>query len=125
MLNINEYLPIGSVVLLRGGIKKAMIIGIIQSTQEADGLIKEHDYIGVMFPEGFLNAETMFMFDHNQITDVVYRGYENPERKEFLEALEKNIAIAKEVIEKQNKEDTKDVSVSSANALKTSVEDIF
>lgn len=102
MLSVNEYLPIGSVVLLKGGIRKAMIIGIIQSTREKDGSVVEHDYIAVMFPEGFFNTETMFMFNHDQITDVVYRGYENPERKDFLEKLEKNITIAKELIAKNN-----------------------
>ena len=101
MLSVNEYLPIGSVVLLKGAIRKAMIIGIIQSTKAEDGVIKEHDYIAVMFPEGFLNTETMFMFNHDQITDVVYRGYENPERAEFLQKLEKNVALAQEIISKK------------------------
>lgn len=101
MLDVNKYLPIGSVVLLKGAIRKAMIIGIIQSSKGEDGVIKEHDYIAVMFPEGFLNTETMFMFNHDQINDVVYRGYENPERAEFLQKLEKNVALAEEIISKK------------------------
>lgn len=104
MLDVNKYLPIGSVVLLKGAIKKSMIIGIIQSTKEDDETIKEHDYIAVMFPEGFLNTETMFMFNHDQITDVIYRGYENPERTEFLQKLEKNIVLAREIIAKRKAE---------------------
>ena len=33
----------------------------------------------------------MFFFNHDQINDVVFRGYENPEREEFLERLEENL----------------------------------
>ena len=129
MLSVNEYLPIGSVVLLKGAIRKAMIIGIIQSTKETDGQDKEHDYIAVMFPEGFLNTETMFMFNHDQINDVIYRGYDNPERKEFLEKLEKNIALAKEIIEKkkveENSEAKQNIDTSVREAKKLTPDDIF
>lgn len=129
MLSVNEYLPIGSVVLLKGAIRKAMIIGIIQSTKETDGQVKEHDYIAVMFPEGFLNTETMFMFNHDQINDVIYRGYENPERKEFLEKLKKNIALAKEIIKKkkveENSEAKQNIDTSVREAKKLTHDDIF
>lgn len=129
MLSVNEYLPIGSVVLLKGAIRKAMIIGIIQSTKETDGQVKEHDYIAVMFPEGFLNMETMFMFNHDQINDVIYRGYENPERKEFLEKLKKNIALAKEIIKKkkveENSEAKQNIDTSVREAKKLTPDDIF
>lgn len=127
MLSVNEYLPIGSVVLLKGAIRKAMIIGIMQSTKETDGQVKEHDYIAVMFPEGFLNTETMFMFNHDQI--IIYRGYENPERKEFLEKLKKNIALAKEIIKKEkveeNSEAKQNIDTSVREAKKLTPDDIF
>ena len=129
MLSANEYLPIGSVVLLKGAVRKAMIIGIIQSTKEDDGQVKEHDYIAVMFPEGFLNMETMFMFNHDQINDVIYRGYENPERKEFLEKLEKNVALAKEIIAKrkaeENSEGKNSVDTPVRESKKLTPDDIF
>lgn len=101
MLRAREYLPIGSIVLLKGAIKKIMIIGILQSSRGNDKKIKQYDYIGVMFPHGFLNTQTMFMFNHDQINDIVFRGYENPERKEFLEKLEDNIALAEKLIAEQ------------------------
>lgn len=127
MLTVNEYLPIGSVVLLKGAIRKAMIIGIIQSTKGEDGVIKEHDYIAVMFPEGFLNTETMFMFNHDQINDVVYRGYENPERAEFLQKLEKNVALAEEIISKKRNMKIKEENKENTNSkqVKANLEEIF
>ena len=78
-------LPIGSVVLLRDGVKKLMIIGI--KPVKEDDPDRVYDYIGVVYPEGFIGNEYNFLFDHDNITDVVFRGYENPERKEFIEFL--------------------------------------
>jgi len=82
MIEINKLLPIGSVVLLKAGVKKLMIIGIKQiKTDEND---KEFDYIGVLYPEGFLGNETNFLFNHDDINDIIFTGYSNPERAEFL-----------------------------------------
>ena len=89
MINVNEYLPIGSVVLLSGGTRKAMITGIMQRSQKDDNVIEEYDYIGVGYPEGFLNVQTMVLFNHSQINDVVFKGYENPERTKLLEIIQK------------------------------------
>ena len=61
MLEIKKYLPVGSVVLLKNGIKKVTIIGIMQNITNKDGEVREYDYIGVFYPEGFLTMETMFM----------------------------------------------------------------
>ena len=77
-----NLLPSGSVVLLKGGIKKLMIIGIKQIREEEPE--KEYDYIGVLYPEGFLGSDANFLFNHEDINDVVFTGYDNPERAEFL-----------------------------------------
>lgn len=45
MKDIREFLPIGTVVVLKNGTKKLMIFGIIQSNAEDPG--EEYDYIGV------------------------------------------------------------------------------
>ena len=42
-----ELLPIGSVVLLKGGIKKIMVTGIKPVSKDDDGTEQEYDYIGV------------------------------------------------------------------------------
>lgn len=84
-----ELLPIGSVVLLKGGIKKIMVTGIKPvSKDDDDGTEQEYDYIGVIYPEGYLNDEFNFLFNHSDVNDVVFRGYENPERVEFIEYME-------------------------------------
>ena len=80
-------LPVGSVVLLRGGAKKLMIIGIQAVSQDEDNRV--YDYMGVLYPEGFIGEDDIFLFDHADINDVVFTGYDNPERQEFLGMLEK------------------------------------
>lgn len=80
-----NYLPVGSVVLLKGGIKKLVIMGINQVNNEDASDI--YDYISVLYPEGYLGNETLFLFNHEDINDVIFRGYENPEREDFLNEL--------------------------------------
>ena len=82
----NKFLPVGSVVLLKGGIKKLVVIGIKQI--KADEENKEFDYIGVLYPEGFLGNDTNFLFNHEDINDVVFTGYTNPEREDFIAFLD-------------------------------------
>lgn len=80
---MNDILPIGSVVLLRNGKKKLMIIGIKQADAENPSVV--FDYSGVMYPEGYLGEKSFFLFNHKDISDVIYTGYTNIEREEFLE----------------------------------------
>lgn len=86
MKDIREYLPIGTVVVLKNGTKKLMIFGIIQSNAEEPG--EEYDYIGVPYPEGNMGEEYQYLFYHNDIEEIFFKGYEDVERQEFIENLE-------------------------------------
>lgn len=90
MTELKNYLPVGSVVLLKGATKKTVIMGIMQNIVD-ENKVTEYDYIGVMYPEGFLGRDSMIFFNHDAITDVIYKGYDNPERVELFEKLEANI----------------------------------
>lgn len=76
----NQLLPIGSVVTINGAEKKLMVIGITVENAE-DG--KTYDYIGVPFPEGYINSEFMFLFLHKDIETVNYIGFVNAESQVF------------------------------------------
>ena len=78
----NDLLPIGSVVLLKEGTKKLMIIGLKPVKQ--DETQEMYDYIGVLYPEGYLSSDYSFLFNHDDINDVVFKGYNNPERETFI-----------------------------------------
>jgi len=84
-MKIGDLLPIGSIVLLNGGEKRLMIYGVKQ-IDEGDSN-KEYDYIGVMYPEGNIGSEYQFLFNHGDILEVIFRGYEDNERMTFIETL--------------------------------------
>ena len=86
-MNIKELLPIGSIVLLKNGEKRLMIIGIKQSNMDEGG--KEYDYLGILYPEGHIGEEFQYLFNHEDINKIVFRGYEDKEREEFLRNLSK------------------------------------
>lgn len=81
-----NLLPIGSVVLLKDGTKKLMVTGIKPVSEDNPDTV--FDYIGVVYPEGYLSNEYNFLFNHDDINDIVFIGYNNPERQSFIEFLE-------------------------------------
>lgn len=83
---LEQVLPIGTVVILKGGMKRIMIMGYQQSP--ADNRNKAYDYIGCMYPEGYFGAEKMLMFDHSQIDHIFAMGLQNQEQLAFRKDLE-------------------------------------
>lgn len=83
---MKDFLPIGSVVLIRNSTKKLTIFGIMQ-VKEINGKRKVFDYMGVPYPEGYLGFENAFVFNHDDVTDVIFKGYENPEREKLMAIL--------------------------------------
>ena len=80
-----KFLPIGSVVLLKGGTKKAMITGFCSIAEEDK--TKVYDYSGCVYPEGYLNSNQICLFDHDQIEEIFFIGYEDEEEKDFKKEL--------------------------------------
>lgn len=81
-----DLLPIGSVVLLKGGIRKLMIIGMKMAEKDTPDVV--YDYVGVLYPEGFIGEEGHFLFNESDINDIIFKGYSNPEREELLAFLD-------------------------------------
>ena len=86
MQQVGELLPVGSIVLLKGGTKKTMIMGVLQTDEEHPETV--YDYMGIPYPEGYMGEESVYLFQHENINDIVLRGYENPERDEMIQVLE-------------------------------------
>ena len=74
----DKFLPIGSVVLLKGGTKKVMITGYCMKTAENPDKI--YDYNGCPFPEGELKSNITSVFNHDQIEKIVFLGLESEEQ---------------------------------------------
>lgn len=84
-VRIATLLPIGSVVLLKDAEKRLMIYGVRQTEAETG---QEYDYIGVLYPEGNMAEDIQFLFNHEDILEICFRGFEDQERADFLARLE-------------------------------------
>lgn len=74
-----NYIPLGSVVLLHGGIQKLLIIARGINTKQGDQTVF-FDYGAVLYPEG-LTGDRMAYFDHDAVNKVVFYGYDDEESK--------------------------------------------
>lgn len=82
-----NLLPIGTIVILKGTVTKVMITGYKQISTKEKNVIK--DYSAVIYPVGSLGSNSLVMFDSDDIQDIVFTGYKNPEFDEMIIALEK------------------------------------
>jgi len=77
-----QLLPLGSVVLLKGGRKKLLIFGRLQISNDDQKL---WDYVGCLYPEGNLGPEYCFLFNRPDVEKVVHTGYSDEEDRQLLE----------------------------------------
>jgi len=80
---MKRFLPVGSVVLLKEGTKRVMIIGVKQVQEDGT----QWDYSGCLYPEGIQNTDDLFIFNEDQIDMLFFIGFQDGEGLSFLEAL--------------------------------------
>ncbi|MCD7814308.1 MAG: DUF4176 domain-containing protein [Lachnospiraceae bacterium] len=97
-----DILPIGSVVLLKDAKKKIMIIGFMALDMAKKD--KVFDYMGVVYPEGFLGKGSACMFNQDKIEEVCFRGYENEENEEFRKIVQQVYNAADQLVSQGNQE---------------------
>lgn len=85
---MKSMLPIGSVVLLKGGQKRLMIVGRIQ-TDVATGTT--YDYSGCYYPEGMINSKELFMFNNDNIQKLFFIGFQDEEEIEFRKVINQHL----------------------------------
>lgn len=78
---LNELLPIGSVVLLKDSNKRVMIVGLKQRQEKEE---KVWDYSGCLYPEGIMDPDRLFLFDHDQIQTLFFIGFQDGEGMQFM-----------------------------------------
>lgn len=83
-----KYLPIGSVVQLRGATKYALITGYLVVKKDENN--KLYDYMGCVYPIGIVDININALFNHEDIEKIISIGYEDEECKKFLEQLKES-----------------------------------
>ena len=88
---LEKYLPIGTVCLLKDSQKRVMIIGFCgySNDKEEDG--KVYDYIGCVYPEGFISSNINLLFNHEQIETIYSLGYFDEEEHQFKQNLKNEL----------------------------------
>ncbi len=83
---VNNMIPIGSIVKLKGSKAKVMIISYLF---EDNG-----DYSGVFWPIGDYDKNVKLVFGTADVEKIIFRGFENEEfllmKKNVIDVLEKN-----------------------------------
>ncbi len=106
-----KFLPIGSVVLLKGGERELMITSYCvapkgevivkgESTIPQEGTI--YEYGACLYPDGVIDPNMICSFNSEDIEKVVFRGYETDQYKEYVDVLQGGLKRYREKI--SNKE---------------------
>lgn len=77
-----DLLPVGSVVLLKGGEKRIMICGRIQAKAGGNEI---YDYSACYYPQGIVDPASMFFFNRDAIDKVFFIGFQDAEELAFRE----------------------------------------
>jgi hypothetical protein len=76
-----SFLPLGSVVILNGSVKKLLIVSRGSVVEDVF-----YDYGAFLYPEGMIDANVAY-FDHTDILKVVHEGYADDDNELALEIL--------------------------------------
>lgn len=104
-----RFLPIGTVVMLNGGKKEVMITsycifptnGTVKDGKEIVNEKKMYEYGGCIYPEGMINSNLICAFNHDQIAEVLYMGYETDKQKELSKVMNDGYEKYKEKYESE------------------------
>jgi len=78
---MKEYLPLGSIVLLKDGKKAIMVYGRKQVHSESG---EEYDYVACMYPEGNISNDFTCLFNNDDVEEIIHRGYSDVADKQFV-----------------------------------------
>lgn len=88
---LERFLPIGSVVMIKGTNKQVMITGYLVSTASTGQKI--YDYIACLYPEGVVSSDKNIVFNHEDIYQIYAIGYSDVGQKEFSKKLNDHAQI--------------------------------
>ena len=75
-----DLLPVGSIVLLKGGKKRLMICCRVTCQGGSDVI---YDYSGCYYPEGIVDSDHIFFFDRDDIETIYFIGFQDTEEMVF------------------------------------------
>lgn len=111
---MKQLLPLGSVVRLNDSENEIMIYGRIQKSKTTG---KVYDYVGCIYPYGITGNDESLLFEHSDINEIYYVGYQDIEelhyRAALLEEYEKRGKKEFEDVEKEKLDESQNDSAAS------------
>lgn len=95
---VEKFLPLGTVVMLKGASKRLMITGFCTMAAEEEEETM-YDYSGCMYPEGIISSDQTALFNHDQIEKIYHMGLVDEEEKDFKIKLNQLLSTNDTVIE--------------------------
>ena len=91
-----DYIPLGSVVYLKGGVKKLLVVARAINVANGD---KQYffDYGAVLYPEG-ITGDQMAYFNHGDVSSVFFRGCDDEENKGMTEAINQYVSSHPDIL---------------------------
>lgn len=100
-IGVNKnLLPIGSVVLLKGGEKRLMVTGRLASI----GNSSLYEYTGCLYPEGLTKSDEIYFFNNDNVDRVYFIGFQDEEEfayKQFIDDLGELEVVDGKVVPKE------------------------
>ena len=87
--NRTSYIPLGSIVLLKEGFQKLLIISRALNVKHGDKTFF-FDYGAVPYPEGLV-SDKMVYFNRESISRVIFEGYHDAEDENMVESINRYI----------------------------------
>ena len=90
---MKELMPIGTVVTLKNGTTKLMIVGRLQAQKDSS---KVYDYAACLWAEGTLDSQHFYLFDQEGVHLLYHIGLQNVEEFQFRSVLDEEMKKLKE-----------------------------
>ena len=84
-----KFLPLGSVILVKGSVKKLVLIGrgvvaILKGEQ------KYFDYVACTYPEGLIGENVLYL-NHEDIEEVIQKGFQDEDDFRMQKSLKEHL----------------------------------
>lgn len=92
---MTKFLPLGSVVLLKGGTQKLVIVARGLTLKNNEKLFF-FEYGGVLYPDGLINDQLAY-FNHDNISKVIFEGFSDVDDENVVENINRYIEGNKDI----------------------------
>lgn len=93
---MKDYIPLGSVVYLHGGVQKVLLIARAINVRKGNKVFF-FDYGGVPYPEGLVSDRAAY-FNKEDIAKVVFMGYQDEDDDMAVENIRRYLAEHPETV---------------------------